>query len=100
MLGQPERAMRAGVLVCFRLEGTLDLLWKARMSLLPRENDICVRVADEVETSYKVEEIRFEFLHSNAAEPTEYIGGVPQYGEFEPSVLTSTGPIVVVSLVP
>lgn len=100
MLGQPERAMRAGVLVCFRLEITMELLWKARMSLLPREDDILTTIADEVETSYKVEQVKFEFLHRNAADPTGYVEGVPQYGEFEPSVLTSTGPVIVVSVVP
>ena len=100
MLGQPERAMRAGVLVCFRLEVTMELLWKARMSILPREDDIVTTIANEVETSYKVEQVKFEFLHSNVAEPTGYDEGVPQYGEFTPSVLTSTGPVIIVSLVP
>ena len=100
MLGQPERAMRAGVLVCFRMETTEELLWKARMSLLPREDDILTRILDEVETVYKVERVKFEFLHRNVADPTEYIEGIPQYGEFTPSVLTSTGPVIIVSLVP
>ncbi|KKM07418.1 hypothetical protein LCGC14_1734080, partial [marine sediment metagenome] len=72
-------------------------LWKARMGVLPREDDILTTVADEVETAYKVEEVRFEFLHSNVADPTGYIEGVPQYGLFEPSVFTFTGPVVIVS---
>ena len=100
MLGQPERALRAGVLVCFVMETTMELLWKARMSVLPREDDILTRIANEVETPYKVEKVQWEFLHHNIAEPTGYIGGVPQHGGFEPSVLTSTGPVIIVSLVP
>lgn len=99
MQGQPERAMRAGVLVCFRMGTTMDLLWKARMSLLPREDDIVTRIVDGVETAYKVEEVRFEFLHRNVAEFIGYVDGVPQYGEYVPAVIASTGPIVIVSAV-
>ena len=100
MEGRPERAMRAGVVVCFRAEIGGALLWKARMSSIPRVDDICVRFADEVETEYKVETVRFEFLHENASEPTGYIDGVPYYDEFTASALTYTGPIVTVSPVP
>ncbi len=97
MLGQPERAQRAGVMVCFYLETTMELLWKARMSILPRENDNCVRIVDEVETTYKVEKVKFEFLHHNAAEIIGYVEGVPQYGEFVPSLSAFIGPVIIVS---
>ena len=97
MEGQPGRALRAGVVVCFRAEVGGALLWKARMNSIPRIDDTCVRIADEVETEYKVEAVRFEFLHENASEPTGYIEGVAYYDEFTPSALTHTGPIVIVS---
>jgi len=99
MLGQPERALRAGVVVCFRLEGTNDLLWTARMSALPATDDTCVRIADGVETEYKVEQVRFEFLHRNAADVIGYVDGVPQYGDFVPSTTTYIGPVVMVSAI-
>jgi hypothetical protein len=99
MQGQPERAMRAGVLVCFRMETTMELLWKARMSLLPREDDIVTRIVGDVETVYKVEEVRFEFFHRNVAEVVGYVDGVAQYGEYVPATIASTGPVVIVSAV-
>lgn len=98
MDGQPERAMRAGVVVSFLLEGTSELLWKARMTVLPTEDDVCVRIVNEVETSYKVEAVRFEFLHPDVAEVIGYVDGVPQYGEYVASSLAEVGPVVVVSL--
>ncbi len=99
MDGQPERAMRAGVLVCFRLEGAMDLLWKARMSHLPKVDDTCVTIAGEVETQYKVESVRIEFLHRNAADVVGYVEGMPQYGEFVPTIGTVQGPCVIVSAI-
>lgn len=101
MQGQPERAMRAGVMVTFRLEGALELLWKARMSSVPQDNNVCVQISNGVETSYKVERVMFEFLHSDVAEVIGYDeNGMPQHGEFVASPITSTGPVVVVSAVP
>ncbi len=97
MQGQPERALRAGVLTCYRLEDTMELLWKARMGVMPKEGDVCVQSVDGVETSYRVEEVRFEFLHRNVAEVIGYVDGVAQYGEYEPASLASVGPVVIVS---
>jgi len=67
------------------------------MSHLPLVGDICVRIADEVETEYKVEAVRFEFLHENSSEPTGYIEGVPYYDDVAASSFTHAGPIVFVS---
>ena len=97
MDGQPRRALRAGVLVCFRDEDTNDLLWKARLNVLPPINATCVTIKNGVETEYKVEAIQFEFLHRDIAEIIGYVDGVPQYGSFVPSVMTYTGPVVIVS---
>ena len=97
MDGLPGRALRAGVLVCFRAEDGNELLWTARMTHLPKEGDICTTIANEVEVDYLCESVRFEFLHENTSGPTGYVEGVPQYDEFTPSSLTHTGPIVTVS---
>ena len=99
MDGQPGRALRAGVMVCFRDEDTNDLLWKARLSVLPSIGSTCVTIADEVETDYKVEEVRFEFLHRNVAEVIGHDADGPQYGDFVPSMLTHTGPVIIVSAI-
>ncbi len=88
------------VLTHFRLEGTLDLLWTARMSVLPQDGAVCTRIVDDVETAYKVERVGFEFRHANDAEITGYVEGVPQYGPFVPSAITSTRSTVIVSVVP
>jgi len=97
MDGKPGRALRAGVMVCFRDEDTNDLLWQARLGVLPPIGSTCITIANEVETEYKVEDIRFEFLHKNTSDPTGYIEGVAQYDDFTPSMLTHTGPVVIVS---
>jgi len=97
MDGKPGRALRAGVMVCFRDEDTNDLLWQARLGVLPPIDSTCIAIADGVETEYKVEEIRFEFLHRDVAEIIGYVDGVPQFGDFVPSVMTHTGPVVIVS---
>jgi len=97
MQGEPGRALRAGVLVCFRLKGTMELLWKARMSIVPRDDDRCVVIADEEETRYKVERVRWDFLRGSAAEIIGYDEGVPIYGDYVPTAMTQTGPVVIVS---
>jgi hypothetical protein len=98
MDGQPERALRAGVTVCFRDEDTNALLWKARMGVLPLVGDVVTQIVDGVETEYRVESVKFEFLHRNVAGRTgAFVDGVPQYGAFTPSVFTHAGPIVIVS---
>jgi len=100
MDGQPEWALRAGVAVCFRDEDTNALLWKARMNVLPLEGDVVIQIVDGVETEYKVEGVKFEFLHQNVAGPTGvYVDGVLQFETFTPSEFAYVGPVVTVSAV-
>ena len=77
----------------------MELLWKARMSVLPEEDWVCTHIVNEVETLYKVESIGLDFLHPNVAEVIGYEGGVPQYGEYVASSIADVGPVVIVSLV-
>lgn len=86
------------MIVCFRLEDTGELLWKSRLTILPPVGASCFRIMDTVETEFKVERVPFDFVHENDA---EVIGhdeqGVPQYGEFVPSIRATAAPVVVVS---
>ncbi len=101
MNGEPGRALRAGVVVLFRLEDTMELLWKSRLTILPPVGESCFRIMDSVETEYKVERVPFDFIHENDAEVIGHDSqGVPQYGEFIPSVVAIAAPFVVVSVVP
>ena len=75
----------------------MELLWKARMGVMPREGNVCVRIVNDVSTSYKVEAVHFDFLHRDVAEVIGYVDGVAQYGEYEPASLASVGPVVIVS---
>lgn len=97
MDGRPGRALRAGMLVCFLAEDDDELLWTARMTELPKNGETCTDIVGEVETPYKVESKRWEFLHEDVGSPIGYIDGVPQYGDFVPSLLTHVGAIVIVS---
>ncbi len=85
--------------MCFRLLGTMELLWKSRVNMLPQVSDKCIQVADGVEIEYEVESIRTEFYHSNVADIVGYDQGVPIQGPFEPSVVTEMAPVVLLSLV-
>ena len=75
----------------------MELLWKARMGVMPREGNVCEHIVNDVSTSYKVEKVSFDFLHLNVAEVIGYADGVPQYGEYKPAPLASVGPVVIVS---
>ncbi len=99
--GVPEAATRCGrITVCFRLDDTKELLWKCKVSMMPQPDDICVQIVNGVETEYKVEEVRWEFVHDSLTTPTSYVDGEPQYGEFIPTVGTTSAPCVMVSAVP
>jgi hypothetical protein len=96
MLGEIGREGRAGVIVFFRLEGTLEFLWKAPMESPPSVNELVgLLVNSEVETWYKVEEIRIEFQYDEG----EGSGGEfpidPWIAEYARNART-----VIVSLVP
>ena len=87
------------ITVCFRLEGTMELLWKCKLNMMPQPNDTCVQVANDLETEYKVESVRWEFVHDSVTQPTGYVEGVPQYGEFVPTIGTVQAPCVIVSAI-
>lgn len=62
MLGDISRVGRAGVMVCFRREDTEELLWKAPLEFLPQPGwHVGLLSNSEVETWYKVEQIKCEF---------------------------------------
>ena len=101
MNGEPGRALRSGVVVCFRLEDTGELLWKSRLTMMPPVGESCFRIMDTVETEYKVERVPFDFIHENDAEVIGHDAqGVPQYGEFVPSIMATPAPVIFVSVVP
>ena len=82
-----------GVYVCFRLEGTMELLWKSPMLILPRPNDLVGhRVNGEIETWYKVESVKWEF----EADESVTFGDPPQQFEADHS---NHGVCIFVSLV-
>lgn len=68
--------------------------------MMPQPDDICVQFVNGVETEYKVEGVRWEFVHDSLTTPMGYVDGEPQYGEFVPTVGTNLAPCVMVSLVP
>ncbi len=83
-----------GVYVSFRLEGTMELLWKSPMLILPRPNDLVGhRVNGEVETWHKVESVKWEF----EADDSVTFGDPPQQFKADHS---RHGVSIVVSLVP
>ena len=59
-----------GVYVCFRLEGTMELLWRAPMKIIPGIDHQVGALIDgsDVETWYKVEGYRWEFEEETAAD--------------------------------
>jgi len=66
-LTEPRRKLRAGIIVVFRAEDTLDELWRTRLEVLPEVDDEVGLVVDgEVATWYKVEKKVWEFLHNVA----------------------------------
>jgi hypothetical protein len=59
-----QREGDLGVVVCFRLEDTNELLWKSPMQVLPGPDDTVVLLdAEGGPATYKVEGVKFEFLH-------------------------------------
>jgi len=97
MYGVSGKATGYGwITVCFRLEGTMELLWKCKLSMMPQEDDICVQIVNGVETEYKVLGVRWEFVHDSLTQPMGYVNGVPQYGEFVPTVGTAAAPYIIV----
>ena len=99
MQGQPGRALRAGVMVCFRLEGSMELVSKSRLTMMPQPNHSVFVIVDGAEVEYKVESVRWDLLHANVAEPTGYVLGVPQFDEYVRADIADAGPVVVVSAV-
>ena len=91
MAGEIGRLAPYGVFVCFLLEGTDEILWKAPMEIIPRPND---RVGHRnygstVDTWYKVEKISWEFereepvFHGEPLAPPEpFPREVSQFGVY------------------
>ncbi|KKL04528.1 hypothetical protein LCGC14_2615170 [marine sediment metagenome] len=95
MLGEIGREGRAGIIVSFLLEGTLELLWKSSMQHPPRVDELVGLLGDgEVETWYKVEEVRYEFRYETSLAGGGEIPEVPMVSEY-----ARNAPIVVVSVV-
>lgn len=91
MLGEISRVGRLGAMVCFRLEGSMELLWKAPLEFLPQPNwHVGLLVDGEVETWYKVEQVKCEFQ----VEIGEVGGDPPQPWEAE---YAAVGPCIIVS---
>ena len=63
LFAQIGRYSTLGVYVTFRLENTLEFLWKAPMKILPSvDHQVGHRMnSDPVETWYKVEAVKWEF---------------------------------------
>ena len=82
-----------GVWVCFRLENTMELLWKSPMKLIPRPNDQVGHLANgEVSTWYKVESVKFEFQDEEGEyipEDGSPIPYVPERSDFGVCVIVS-----------
>ncbi len=96
MLGEFKRDGRSGNIVTFRLEGTMEFLWKGPMLSIPSEDfEVGLLVNSEVETWYKVEKVRCEFAYE-----VYQVGGgedpeVPVVSDYARNAYT-----VIVSLVP
>ena len=95
MLGELNRVGRLGDVVSFRLEGTLELLWKAPMSAPPRVDELVGLLENnEVGTWYKVEEVKYEFLYGTSLAGGGEVPEVPVTSEY-----ARNAPTVIVSLV-
>ena len=96
MLGEFNKVGRSGDVVSFCLEGTLELLCKAPMLAPPPVDSLVgVLVDGDVETWYKVEEIRYEFLYE-----TSMAGGGEEPEVPVTSEYARNAPTAIVSLVP
>ena len=77
---------RLGPTVVFELDGQAGVLWRSTMAYVPRPDDLVGQVEDgetDVLIWYKVESVRYEFVHDVAGDYAGPGGGAVSYTDPE-----------------
>ena len=77
---------RLGPTVVFKLDGQAEVLWRSTMAYVPRPDDLVGQIEDgetNVLRWYKVESVRFEFVHDPADNYIGPDGGAMPYVDHE-----------------